>query len=325
MRLYAAPLEGVTGFLYRRAHRECFPGLSRYYIPFIAPKKTGRFTTREKNDIATERNAGVPAIPQVLTNDAAQFLHTTELLAELGYREVNLNLGCPSPTVVTKGKGAGLLGDPERLDRLLEEIFGSSVLPVSIKTRAGLTSFEEAEKLLVVYNRYPICELILHPRRQKDGYRGEANREVYAHWLKESRNPLCYNGDIFTKGDYDRLLKDYPETRAVMLGRGLQSNPALHREIMGGAPLNKEELFSFSERLTEDYAGYFQTEKTLLYKLKEMWFYEARMFSGYEPYLKKIQKSSTRSECQMIVAALFREQELLPTGSYRPTHGGKMP
>ena len=325
MRFYAAPMEGVTGYLYRRAHHESFPGTDRYFIPFIAPKKTGHFTNRELRDIAPELNRGVPAVPQVLTNDAEAFLYTAELLEELGYGEVNLNLGCPSPTVVTKHKGAGFLEDPERLDRFFKAVFSRARAPVSVKTRIGLSSYEEAEALLAVYNRYPIAELIVHPRLGKDGYRGPLSLEIFGEWLGKSRNPVIYNGDIFRKSEYNALMERFPGIAGVMLGRGLQSNPALIRELQGGGPLTKKELVDFTHKLSGIYAGYFEGEKTLLYKLKEMWFYESRMFKGHEPYLKKIQKASSLGELRITEAALFRELELDPAGGYQPEHGGKMP
>lgn len=318
MKFYFAPMEGVTGYLYRRAHHDFFPGAEKYFIPFIAPRKSGGFTSRELRDIAPERNEGIPAVPQILTNNATGFCHTARELHALGYGEVNLNLGCPSGTVVAKGKGSGFLAEPEALDRFLEAVYSALDFPVSIKTRIGRDSPEEAAALLEIYNRYPISELTVHPRVQKDGYHNTPNCAVYGEWLHQSNNPICYNGDIFAALDYQRLLAAFPQTPAVMLGRGMISNPALIRELKGGPPLTKEELRAFTDRLCEEYRGYFPGERSFLFKIKETWFYQARMFTNHEKYLHAIQKAATMGECEIAVAALFREQELLAGAGYTP-------
>lgn len=325
MKFYAAPLEGITGYLYRRAHHRFFPGTDKYFIPFIAPRQNGRFTARELRDIAPELNAGVPAVPQILANDAQGFIHTARELHALGYDEVNLNLGCPSPTVVTKGKGSGFLAYPQQLERFLTEIYSSLDFPISIKTRIGKVSCEEAPMLLDLFNRFPIAELTVHPRLQTDGYHGKPNFTVYGEWLAQGTNPLCYNGNLFTTEDYTWLTENYPQTRAVMLGRGLLANPALIRELKGGNPVNKEELRTFSDCLYSEYCGFFPGQRSTLYKLKEMWFYQARLFTDYEKYLTRIQKAATLGECEIAVATLFREQELRPGAGYdAPAKGGKI-
>ena len=324
MKFYIAPLEGITGYLYRRAHFDFFPGADRYYIPFIAPRQTGAFTGRELRDIDPQKNEGIPTVPQILTNNAEAFIHTARLLHSLGYGEVNLNLGCPSATVVTKGKGAGFLAQPQELDRFLDTIYSALDLPVSIKTRIGVRSSEEAEGLIAIYRKYPVSELIVHPRIQTDGYRNHPNREVFAEWVGQRTCPIAYNGDIFTREDYREFARKFPQVEAVMLGRGMITNPALIRELRGGALLQKEELRAFSQRLYSDYRTYFSGERSVLFKLKEMWFYQARLFSHYEKYLHQIQKATTLGECEIAVQALLREQELLPLAGYLPVHGDKM-
>lgn len=165
-----APLEGITGYIYRNAHHACFPSMDRYYTPFITPKKGKSFTTREWNDIAAEHNQNIAVVPQILTNQAEGFCKVAGMLKEQGYEEVNLNLGCPSATVTAKKKGAGFLADPDALDAFLEEIFAHSPLKISIKTRIGVENPDEFERLLDIFSQYPIQKLIVHPRVLKEFY-----------------------------------------------------------------------------------------------------------------------------------------------------------
>ena len=175
MKYYFAPLEGVTSAPYRQAHHRHFSGVDRYYAPFISPTIHHVLTPREQRDILPEYNEGVPVIPQLLTKNAEDFLWAAGDLAAMGYSEVNLNLGCPSGTVVSKGKGSGFLGHPEELERFLDEIFEKSPIAVSVKTRLGVTDPDEFGPILELYNRYPISELTIHPRVQKQMYRKEVS------------------------------------------------------------------------------------------------------------------------------------------------------
>ena len=166
MKLYLAPLEGITNHIYRKALYECFGGFDKYFIPFIRAKQNLNFSGREKKDIDPENNQGMYAVPQILTRNADDFLRTASQLAGLGYREINLNLGCPSKTVVTKGCGAGFLDRPDELERFLNHIFANTDLKISLSPRLGMDDAEEFEDLLEIYNRFPLEELIVHPRVQ---------------------------------------------------------------------------------------------------------------------------------------------------------------
>ncbi|MFR8438472.1 MAG: tRNA-dihydrouridine synthase [Lachnospiraceae bacterium] len=201
MTLYFAPLEGVTDAVFRRIHHECFPGVSKYFIPFISPTQNLAFTSRDWAAIAPENNIGVPAVPQLLAKDAALFLWAAQALCDMGYPEVNLNLGCPSGTVTAKGKGSGLLADVPALERLLDGIFEKPPIPVSIKTRIGYARVEEWDRLLDVFARYPIHELIIHPRTRAEFYRGTPHADAFAKAYGTLGMPLCYNGDLFSEAD----------------------------------------------------------------------------------------------------------------------------
>lgn len=217
VKLDFAPMEGITGYIFRQAHAVIYGGVDRYYSPFIAPGSSHKLTSRERNDILPEHNQGLCLIPQILTHSAEDFLWVCEELAEYGYRTVNLNLGCPSGTVVTKKKGAGFLAEPEDLSLFLEEvcnglekIHASDGKPVrlSIKTRIGMKEVSEFPRLLAIYNHYPLEELIVHPRVREDYYKGKIRRESFAYALEQSRCPVSYNGNLFSAADASALMEE---------------------------------------------------------------------------------------------------------------------
>lgn len=230
MRYYMAPLEGVTTWTYRKTQAEVYGSLDKYFIPFIECHEKRDFKTRERAEILPEHNEGLYAVPQILTNRADGFLRLASALKEMGYEEVNLNLGCPSKTVVSRGKGSGFLAKPEELDRFLEDIFSGTDVRISVKTRIGKDGPEEFGRLLEIFNRYPLKELIIHPRVQADYYKNEPRRQAYREAREKSANPLCYNGDLFTAEDIRRFQEEFPGETCVMLGRGLIQNPGLVSE-----------------------------------------------------------------------------------------------
>lgn len=311
MKFYFAPMEGVTGYIYRNAHAAYFNNVDKYFIPFIAANQHGGFSTRELHDILPEHNQGIVVIPQVLTNNSADFIRTAKQLKGYGYDEINLNLGCPSGTVVAKGKGSGFLAQKEELERFLDTIFSESVTKISVKTRIGKDIPEEWYELIEIFNKYPMEELIIHPRVQKDFYKNKPNLEVFAEALATSQNQVCYNGDIFTAADFNKFTERFPAVETIMLGRGLIANPGLISEITSGSPLDKEILKAFHDKLYADYQGILSGDRNVLFKMKEAWFYLIHMFSNNEKYAKKIKKSQRLPEYEQIVASLFKEQEIV--------------
>lgn len=299
-----APLEGVTDAVFRRTHRAHFPGVSRYFIPFISPTQNLRFTARELSAISPERNAGLFAVPQVLTKDASHFLWAAQALFDMGYGVVNLNAGCPSGTVTAKGKGAGMLADVTALSWFLDEIYAHAPLKVSIKTRIGVTRPEEFARLLEVYARYPVHELIIHPRTRSEMYRGTPHREVIAEALAQTKLPIVYNGDLFTAADCRALEAMYPGLRALMLGRGLIANPALAREYAGGAPLEKDELRAFTDDLLRAYLAEYPAN-VALGRMREVMKHIVCCFEQPEKPRKAIRKAAKLAAYEDAVAALF--------------------
>ena len=231
MKFYLAPLEGVTGYIFRNALEEYFPGTDRYFTPFIVPDQKHALRKKELRDILPENNQVKNLIPQILTSDPARFVETAKALAEYGYEEVNLNLGCPSGTVVAGGRGAGMLADIEKLDRFLDQIFQETDLRISVKTRIGIERPEEGYTLMKIYNQYPISEVIIHPRTRKEYYKGEPHLDVYGELLAISKNPVCYNGNLFTVRDYEQFRQHFPQAERVMLGRGVLADPGLIQRL----------------------------------------------------------------------------------------------
>ena len=334
--IYFAPLEGITGFAFRNTHYAAFASVEKYYTPFTAPNYTHHWKTRDREDVDPAHNKDIPLIPQILTNRADDFLWAVGELVEMGYREINLNLGCPMPTVVKKHRGSGQLEDLDALDLFLEQIctgmekYGLSdekgnsrtgndektcsegKLRFSIKTRIGLRTAENAAELRKIYNRYPLCELIVHPRTQTDLYKGTPDLETFEMILEDSAHPVVYNGDIFTAGDYTELITRFPECPAVMIGRGLIANPALAREIRGGAPLEKEELRRYHDSLYTALRQTLPGAAPLIGKMKELWFYMGRNFADSDRFLKEIRKARDLVRYEAAVRTLFAQGKFLP-------------
>ena len=315
MELSFAPMEGITWAIYRRLHRELFPGADRYYAPFIAPDSAGNFKAGNLRDVLPENNAGVPLVPQLLCNAPAPFLAVAEELAGLGYGEVNFNLGCPSGTVVAKRKGAGLLGEPEALDACLEAIFSRCPLRVSVKTRLGLHSASEFWRLAEIYKKYPLSRLIVHVRDRDGMYRSAPDVGAFSAVL-DCPFTVEYNGNLFRPADLAALRLRYPTLGAAMLGRGAVTNPALFREMKGGAPLSAGELRDFHDRLADAYLESGLAPHYTVSRMKELWFYQLCLFPGAKREGKEILKARTLPDYRAAVSQLFANVQLDPGAAF---------
>ena len=314
MEYYFAPMEGITGYIHRNVHHSLFPGISKYFTAFIAPGQKGKFSAREKNDILPDHNRGICTVPQLLTNNPQDFITTTMKLGEMGYREINLNLGCPSRTVVTKYRGSGFLAKPGELDAFFAEVFsvcggeGSlGEMQISVKTRLGVEEPEEFFRILDIYNRYPLKELIIHPRTQRDFYSGPVHMDLFAYGAEHSRCPVCYNGDIRTVEDMRALEERFPALDRVMIGRGLLVDPALHLQLQGGRMPDKAALRTFHDRIYDWYRQEMPGARPVLFKMKELWAYMGQLFEDGRRPLKKIRKAERTEAYEAAVEELFRE------------------
>ena len=313
MELYFAPMEGVTGPQFRRAHYNHFSGVDRYYLPFISPTQDHVFTPRELRNVGPQANEGIPVIPQLLTKKPEDFVWAARELGKMGYREVNLNLGCPSGTVVAKGKGAGMLGNVQGLDEFFQEIFSADLggVIVSVKTRLGMESPEEFPPLAEVFARYPISLLILHPRVREDYYKVPVRSGEFEKAAALIGCPLCYNGGLVRAGDCAGMAEKFPRLQGLMMGQGLIADPALARKVRGGQPAGREELRSFHDELYQGYLRDFASEKNAVFHMKELWSYFFRLFEGGEKLFKQIKKAQNGGSYESAVDQIFRTLPLL--------------
>ena len=300
MNYYFAPMEGLTDSIYRRLHHKYFPGVDRYYMPFLSPTIHRTLTHKEDRELPVADSVDFAAVPQILTKVSEDFLWAARVCADRGYDEVNLNIGCPSGTVVSKGKGSGMLRDLGALDQFLEEIVSGSPLPVSVKTRLGMENPDEFPAILEVLNRYPIKELTVHPRVRRQFYDGAVSMEMFDYAAANSRNPLCYNGDILSLAQAEAIGQRYPQVNAVMIGRGLIADPGMLR---GGA--DKGSLEDFLTELLAVYEVEFGGSRNAMFRMKENWGFLHSRFEGSDKLWKALRKTTDVTEFKSLSAEIL--------------------
>lgn len=311
MKIYFAPLEGITGYVFRNAYEKYYGGIDKYFTLFISPHTKKLMDSREKRDILPENNKGLNIVPQVLTNCAEDLIDlANQLHEEYGYEEINLNLGCPSKTVTTKRKGSGFLEVPDQMEELFDRYFKVCDVKLSIKTRIGYYEVEEARRLFNMYERFPFEEVIIHPRLGSQMYKGTPYYDVFEEYLGRTKHSLCYNGDINSQEDLQKLNDEWDKCDKFMLGRGLIARPGMlqmkENEVYT-ATLSQEEwnrFMGFHDELVEGYYAYMCEDRNTLFKLKELWTWWSVMFPGQEKILKKIKKATTLSEYKQLVKLL---------------------
>ena len=300
MLYYFAPMEGLTDSVYRRLHHKYFGGVDRYFMPFLSPTMHRTLTHKESRELPVADTESFAAVPQILTRVAEDFLWAAQQCKDRGYTEVNLNIGCPSGTVVSKGKGSGMLRDLDALDAFFDTIFTHSPLPVSVKTRLGLENPEEFYALLEVFNRYPIRELTVHSRVRKQFYDGEVHMDLFRFAAQNSKNKLCYNGDLRCLSDISALQQEFPELNAVMLGRGLVADPGM---LCGGTQIPA--LEGFMNELLETYLVLFGGSRNAMFRMKENWAFLHNRFEGSEKLWKQLRKTTDLQEYRSITTQIF--------------------
>lgn len=324
MEYYLAPMEGITTHIYRNAYHKYFRPMDKYFTPFLVPHSKKGFSQKEIRETAPENNRGLRLVPQILSNHGEDTLNTIRKLEQYGYEEVNLNFGCPSRTVVSKYRGSGFLAKPEELNRYLDEVCAGTRIRISVKTRIGRDSPEEFFRLLDIYNQYPLEELIIHPRTQKDFYGNTPNLEMFAYAVEESRLSLCYNGDIFLPRDCEKLCRKFPEVSRIMAGRGIIADPFLTERIEGGRRKRPtgagdadgaldgqgrgdgwKRLRRFHDEVYYGYREISSGDLPALFKMKEIWTYMLKLFPENKKAAKKIKKAEKHEDYQNAVEELF--------------------
>ncbi len=315
MNYYFAPMEGITDYIYRQIVWKHFPYADKLYAPFIQPNEKPVIVPKEYNEICPENNEGIPTVPQILTRDAVGFIQVGEILEDMGYEEINLNLGCPVRLIVSKGKGSGMLADLDSLEEFLDTIFTHNwKAKITVKTRLGLTDNSDFDDLLKVYSKFPIHELTIHPRYRSDFYSGEPRldefnkvQQLIDNCCEDSLHniSICYNGNINSKTDRDNIIQDFPYISSIMCGRGALSNPALFRELKGGNKITREEFISFHDHIYESYHEIVAKEKHFLHKMQEMWTYWNQYLCIELEIMRKIRGVSSISEYTSVINHLF--------------------
>lgn len=308
MQVYFAPLESITGYVFRNVYETYYGGIDRYFTPFITATDSRRLRNKEMRDILPENNSVGCLIPQIMSNRAEEFLRVADQMAELGYDTVNLNLGCPARTVVSKGKGSGFLAKTVALDRFLREIYEKCPLKISIKTRLGVDDPEEFLEIIDIYNQYPVEELIIHPRVQKDYYKNTPNLDMFAEAVKRCRMPLCYNGDICSVEDYERIHTRFPEVSRIMIGRGLLAHPELALAIKG-EPVTEDitRIGKYADAVCRAYCEAYGPGQPVLFKMKELWGFLADSMPDGRKLRKRIHKTQRLDGYQRLMQEIFPE------------------
>ena len=319
MRLSFAPMEGIGWYEYRVLHNRMCPGADIYYSPFIAPDREGRFKASRLRDVLPENNDGIRLVPQILANSAESFLAAARTLCDLGYSEVDLNAGCPSSTVVTKHKGAGMLSDPDALDAFLADVFSRAPVAVSVKTRLGLYSTGEFERLLRVYEKYPLSALTVHARDRAGMYSSTPDLGAFSLAL-ESRlaDRVSYNGDVFTPAAFGAIKERFPSLGGVMIGRGAAGDPALFREIRGGAALGIGELREFHGALMDALRSSGLSPSFAAARMKELWYYTISLFPDSAREYKALMKARSESELRARAEDIFSYCRFEPQRGFSP-------
>lgn len=306
MLFYFAPLEGITNYIYRNTYASYYKSVDKYFTPFLNANSAGCLAPKSKKEILKENNVGQNLVPQLLTNNSNTFKLVASKLKDQGYDEINLNLGCPSGTVTSKGRGSGQLKDTEKLRVFLDEIFRNREQEISIKTRIGFTDASEMENLLPIFNDYPLKELIVHPRVREDYYKGPINLDVFKYIVEESSNEVCYNGELFTADQITEFTNKFPSVKKIMLGRGLIANPGLIEEFNTGKKASMDIFKGFHDSIKQQYSTILFGDRNILFKMKDYWKVWKINFPDNAKEIKKIQKSQSINSYNKAVDLIFK-------------------
>ena len=307
MRFYYAPMEGITDATFRTLHHKYFPGVDRYFMPYISPTNPRCLTNREARELPKADSVPFTAVPQLLGKNVEDMLWALEVCTDLGYDEVNINLGCPSGTVFSKGKGSGMLSDIYALDEFLSAIYAKAPLPVSLKTRIGVNDSENWEKILEIYRDYPVKELTVHPRIRKAVYKGDCDMAAFARSVENSPFPVCYNGNVNSGADAEKIAAQFPTVEAIMIGRGLVADPGM---LCGGT--DRETLKAFLTELSDTYCRVFESKRNAIYRMKDNWHYLIALFEGSDKLWKELRKCTDYDRFMAIANQIIEPLPMRP-------------
>lgn len=307
--IHFAPLQGYTDAIYRQAHARIFGGIASYYTPFVRIEH-GDFRRKDVRELEAENNRGVVLTPQLIASTPETILHILSLFIEKGYQKVDINLGCPFPTLAKRHNGAGLLPYPDEVRDLLSAALESHPdIRFSVKMRLGWEDAAECMALLPLLNSLPLSHITMHPRLGKQQYKGEVDLEAFQRFYAECEKPLVYNGDLLTLEDIENISKRFPRLAGLMIGRGLLANPALAIEYQQGEPLSPQAMMEKIRLLHADVFSQYGNlleggEQQLLTKMRTFW--EYLLPDGDRKAKKVIHKTSKLSNYQAAVSNLLR-------------------
>ena len=312
--LLSSPLQGFTDFRFRNAINKYFGGIDTYYSPYI--RLNGKLVIKPsyERDLLPENNIGLEVIPQIITNDADEFLFVAKYVKDLGYKELNWNLGCPYPMVTKSGMGSGLICNPEKINHILDRVHSESDIIVSMKMRLGCDTTEEILDVLPILDTYPIKNIAIHARIGKQLYKGGVHLDAFQQCIDNTKHKLYYNGDIKSVAKFREMQERFPTIDHWMIGRGLISDPFLPSMIRQNTleyPKNKMELFrAFHDTLYGIYSESLSGSTHLLLKMYHLWEYFAVTFSNPHKVLKKIKKAQSIRNYELAVTEIFKSEQI---------------
>ena len=305
-------MRSITTMHYRKAFARHFQGLDAEMAPFISTVAAEKINPKLLKDVLPENNSGLPIIPQLIGNSATDFVNMARALHDLGYEEVNWNLGCPHKPIRNKQRGSGLIPRPEKVDELLAGICAESPCKISVKVRLGISDKSELLRLIPVLNRHPLSEVIVHPRTAEQMYDGPVDLDAFAEAAGLIEHPVCYNGDINDLAFFQALEPYCIGTHRFMLGRGLLANPFLCEVIKCGSPHAENaigRLRGFHDEVFENYRSVIDGDLPMLGKMKEFWAYPAQNLSNGRKFFKKVKKCHRLTTYQEIVSEFLADAE----------------
>lgn len=297
MQLALAPLQTYTDFHFRNAFHTVYGGVDKYYAPYLKINNDGTIKNTPKIDILPENNPATKIIPQLMACNAEEFTVMAAYIQDLGYTELNWNMGCPYPMVTRKSMGAGILNQPDELFRMLDSIYPKLNIKLGLKMRMGMENTSDILELLPRLNDYPLTEIIIHARNAKQLYTGTCDVEQFKNCITLSKHTLVYNGDIVDLDTFHRLQKELPSIKNWFIGRGALMNPMLFQELKADHLFEEHEyikkILQFSEKLMESLSQHQKDKGYTLTKMKGYWEYLAMGLPGGKNCYRKIKKINT--------------------------------
>ncbi|MBR6648915.1 MAG: tRNA-dihydrouridine synthase family protein [Bacteroidaceae bacterium] len=303
--IYFAPLQGYTDDVYRRVHNELIGGVKLYYTPFVRVE-AGSIRSKDIRDISPANNKNVPVVPQIIFNSRKEFEYLVGRLLELGYKEIDLNMGCPFPLQTKHKRGAGILAHNDIISDIVEGIKRYSDVRFSVKMRLGWEKPQEAEKVVQLLNGVELQHITLHPRTGIQQYKGNIDIDAFARVYSLSDNPVVYNGDILSIEDIYNIERRFPDVKGFMIGRGLLGCPSLAKEYNEGVVWSREEhialMLNMHSALIKEYSLFLKGETQILNKMRTFWEYSEQLLTR-KPY-KKVLKSGNLKNYLLAVTEL---------------------